>query len=256
MERSYDGQVIASEDLVNDTNKWVREKTRGMIDKVLESTPGSMTAILLNAISFDAEWETKYRKDDVSRKDFHNEDGSTCRVSMLKSTEDLYVEDRNVTGFIKQYKGAEYSFMALLPRKKGPEALRAAAAQLNLSDLYSKRTHGEVSVLLPEFESQYEVKLKDHLREKGIRAIFSQQGDFTPMSDHPLLVDEILHKAKIEVDRKGTRAAAVTMAMVIGCSMPMEPLEKKIVHLDRPFLYAVMHNETGLPVFVGAVRGM
>lgn len=49
---------VARGHFFNDTNKWVREMTRGMIDKILESAPGSMTAILLNAISFDAEWET------------------------------------------------------------------------------------------------------------------------------------------------------------------------------------------------------
>ena len=74
--------------------------------------------------------------------------------------------------------------------------------------------------------------------------------DFSNMSSADLKADSILHKAHIEVDRKGTKAAAVTsMVVVPGCA-PMER-EYEEVCLDRPFVYAIMNNKTGLPVFTG-----
>ena len=63
-----------------------------------------------------------------------------------------------------------------------------------------------------------------------------------------------IHKAHIELDRKGTKAAAVTAAMLTcGCALVFED-ETKYVTLDRPFVYAIMHNETGLPIFTGVVN--
>ena len=66
-------------------------------------------------------------------------------------------------------------------------------------------------------------------------------------------MDSIIHKARIEVDRQGTKAAAVTMgAIEVGCAFPLD--KPKVVELDRPFVYAIMDNKTGLPVFTGIVN--
>ena len=73
------------------------------------------------------------------------------------------------------------------------------------------------------------------------------------MSGEWLKMDQIVHKAKIEVNRKGTIAAAVTMGVMdLGGAPDFENI--RFVTLDRPFLYAVVHNETGLPVFAGMVN--
>ena len=67
-----------------------------------------------------------------------------------------------------------------------------------------------------------------------------------------MTVSGIKHKASIQVDRQGTVAAAVTWAEIeVGCAPIMEYYENKEVHLERPFIYAVMNTETGLPVLTG-----
>jgi len=86
-------------------------------------------------------------------------------------------------------------------------------------------------------------------KDMGVSTLFTPEADFSPMSSEWLKVDSIVHKAHIEVDRKGTKAAAVTMAFVVaGCAPSMD---LKSVVLDRPFVYAIMNTETKLPVFVG-----
>lgn len=66
-------------------------------------------------------------------------------------------------------------------------------------------------------------------------------------------MESIIHKAHFEVDRKGTKAAAVTMGVVCaGCAPMMEDF--KTICLDRPFVYAIVHNEMGLPVFAGIMN--
>jgi len=86
----------------------------------------------------------------------------------------------------------------------------------------------------------------------GINEIFSNLADFSPFSSARLKMDSIIHKARIEVDRNGTKAAAVTMDIVCAGCAPR--FDYKIVELNRPFVYAIIHTKTGLPVFTGIVN--
>ena len=102
---------------------------------------------------------------------------------------------------------------------------------------------------MPEFNGEFRTDLTELLKDMGINKIFSSEADFSPLSSEVLRADSIIHKARIEVDRRGTKAAAATaMFVVAGCAPMSNP---KVVRLDRPFIYAIMHNETGLTVFTG-----
>ena len=65
-------------------------------------------------------------------------------------------------------------------------------------------------------------------------------------------MEKLIHKAYIQVDRNGTKAAAVSG--FIACYGAPPKIDYKVVELDRPFLFAIVHNDTGLPVFVGTVN--
>ena len=114
-------------------------------------------------------------------------------------------------------------------------------------------SYKKVIVSMPEFSCDSKLDLKEYCKELGINTLFTDNADFSPASRAWLKVDAILHKAHVEVDRKGTKAAAVTMAGVV-CAGAAVMEETKIVRLDRPFIYAVMHKETKLPVFVGIMN--
>jgi serpin B len=75
------------------------------------------------------------------------------------------------------------------------------------------------------------------------------------MTEEWLKVESVAHKAVITVDRNGTEAAAVTHAVMLwGCPPDSFKKKRKMVRLNRPFLFAIMHNETELPVFVGILN--
>ena len=106
---------------------------------------------------------------------------------------------------------------------------------------------------MPEFKYSFSNELTDFCKRHGINELFTPAADFSPMCSAPLMADSILHKAYIELDRKGTKAAAVTgMVVVAGCAPMME--DYKEVILDRPFVYAIIHNKTGLPIFTGVTN--
>lgn len=249
----YRGRLFASKDIVKDVNAWVKENTKGMISEVADESMSQMLACLMNAIAFEADWAKKYDEDDIYEDDFTNADGSVSEVQMMDSTEHTYIENDFYTGFVKPYKGLEYSYMALLPKKKSPSFVKRSLKSIDFTKLLHESIDTKVYVTMPEFKYDFGKELTNLFQNMGVETLFSPQADFSPMSSEWLKMESIIHKAHIEVDRKGTKAAAVTMGIVCaGCAPIME--ESKTVCLNRPFVYAIVHNETGLPVFAGIMN--
>ena len=102
---------------LHDINAWVEENTDGKIENVLDEISEDAVLYLINALSFDAEWEKIYNETQVWKDIFTKENGTEQLVSMLHSDENTYLENESVTGFVKYYKGRKYAFVALLPKE-------------------------------------------------------------------------------------------------------------------------------------------
>ena len=251
MKEVFDSSLFTSSDLITDVNSWVKDNTRGYIDKIADDTMKDMVVCFLNAIAFESEWGKKYSEDDIYEDEFHNFDGTISEVEMLHSKEKRYVEDECFKGFIKSYKDEKYSFMALLPKRDSTAMLIRGLKQVDFPKLVKSLQYCDVHVIMPEFKCDSDFGLTEYFEEQGINTLFSQHADFSPMSSEWLEVSSVIHKAHIEVDRMGTKASAVSMAVVCaGCA----PLNIKSIYLDRPFVYAIIDNETSLPVFAGMLN--
>lgn len=247
----YNSKLFASGNIVDDVNKWVKEKTKGMIDKLADKSMENMLACLMNAICFEAEWQKQYKEDDIYEDEFHNADGTISEVEMLGSDEYEYINTNEFEGFVKPYKGDKYSFMALLPKKESANTIDSLLSSLDLSGIYEERASREVYVEMPEFRYDFSEDLTAYLESLGMARIFTPGADFSPMTDEWIQANGIIHKAHIEVDRKGTKAAAVTAVIEV---LGLPDFDKPFISLNRPFFYAIIHNETGLPVFAGIVN--
>lgn len=242
---------------LNDINQWCDEHTDGMIKKILDRIDPSALTYMMNALTFDAEWAVKYEKKDVIESyDFNSYSGSVSSVSALRSQEHVYLEDENAVGFIKNYKGNKFSFAALLPNE-GVDVYDYISS-LNAekwSELWSGKVGTSVNVILPEFKYEKEFDLTKIMESLGVTDMFSpDRADFSRLGTYDggnIYCGLFKQKTFIQVDRNGTKAAAVTIGSNKG--MAAEPLEPKAVYLDRPFVYAIVDNETGLPIFIGCV---
>ena len=252
LKAAYDGDAIISSNLMRDVNEWVNKKTNGMIRNILNKSIPDMLSGLINAIYFESKWKQRYESDDIyEESDFTNIDGSTSEVTMLSSEEHEYLENDFFTGFLRPYRNG-FSFMGLLPKKEGPGALEEAIKSSDMEKLYEGRTSDTVQVSFPEFSVEFGDDLTDICKKLGIKRLFTNDADFSPMSTENLKMKAIMHKAKIDVDRNGTKAAAATLDMVCaGCAMPFDV---KYVDLDRPFVYAIVNDELGIPVFTGIIN--
>lgn len=82
---------------------------------------------------------------------------------------------------------------------------------------------------------------------------FSRSADFSKMTGNKeLYISAIIHKTFIEVDEKGTEAAAATAVVMRMKSAP--PQICKEFKADHPFFYFIRENETGTILFSGRLN--
>ena len=258
----YDADIIMApfdETTLEDINAWVNENTHGMIPTLLDEIPSEAIMYLINAMAFEGEWQEQYEDTQIMEgREFNNADGGHSTVTMLSSEETRYMELGGGIGFQKDYKGGEYSFIGILP----PEDMSLteyvemlvgdyadSGADLAAS-VRNAKSDMPVYVTMPEFKADYGIEMKELLLNMGMEKPFGMEADFSKMfTDSSAYIGAVYHKTHIEVDRKGTKAAAVT-----AIEMDEAAAEGVYIYMNRPFLYGIVDNETGSPIFLGCVN--
>ena len=256
----YDAGIYAApfdDSTCKDINRWVSDHTKGMIPKILDKVPEDAIMYLVNALAFDGEWLSPYDANATTDGTFTRENGSTQTVPFMHSDEYAYLEGEKVTGFMKNYKDGSYAFAALLPDEgvSLAEALDSLDGE-SLTALLQNVSGEEVITAMPKFAVDYDAGLEEVLPALGVTDAFAADlADFTGIGTSDLgnlYISRVLHKTHMEVDELGTKAAAATVVeMTEGAAMEMEP--PKEVILDRPFLYMIVDQDSGLPLFLGAM---
>ena len=257
----YDAAVFEApfdDSTVRDVNRWIEDNTNGMIKKMLEKLDDDTVMLLINALAFEGEWAAKYEKSDVHDHIFTALDGEEQTVDMMFSDEYQYLEDENAVGFIKNYKGGNYAFAALLPDENiAIDEYVSSLTAARLTEIFDHQMGTSVSVGIPQFSYEYDISMNDILKSMGMESAFDSRANLTDIGISPdgeLYVGFVLHKTFIEVDTFGTKAAAATIVGVNTECAPMEP-EKEVI-LDRPFVYMIIDLDTNLPVFIGTMTSV
>lgn len=247
----FDGSTL------KDINNWVEENTDGMIPEILDQINPDAVMYLVNALAFEAKWQTVYTDNQVRDGKFTLEDGSTRRVELMYSQESRYLENEIASGFMKDYKGGNFAFVALLPREGMTmvEFVDALDGEM-LKQLLDSVEDTPVDTAIPGFEAEYSADMAEILKEMGMPLAFDpEKADFSGLGtsrEGNISISRVLHKTFIRVDADGTRAAAATVVEPTYGAAPTEQ-ERKTVVLDRPFLYMIVDTESGIPLFIGTL---
>ncbi len=247
-----------SQETVDQINSWVSSNTKGMIPKIINELDEDTVMILINAIAFEGKWKDQYKDTQVSDQPFYNDDNTVQKtVKMLSGRENTYVSIGGANGFVKPYAGDEIAFLGL--ETPGNMTVDEFLQTLTTDDFitgYQERSREyNVKTKMPEFKYDYSETLVDTLKSLGIRDAFNDmKSDFSGISEtQPLVISDVLHKTHIELDRNGTKAAAVT-AVIIDKSTAIFTPKEISVNLDHPFVYAIIDVDTGVPLFIGTVK--
>lgn len=261
----YNAEVYFSpfnETTVTDINNWVYNHTDGMIDKTLDEIAKDAIMFLINTVLFDGKWAGE--TGDYLKFDFQNLDESITKdVDMICGNGNEYYENKAAKGFMKRYnsESGNYAFFGILPDDF--EGFYNNNLMQNIYDLYNSQVSGSLSVSyrIPAFSYDYFTNIKDIMLSRGFSNIYDEfNADFTNMFDFDsenVYVSTAFQKARIEVSKEGTKAAAVT---VIGMNKATSAEPTKVtyyeVYLDQPFVYCIYDLDNQIPVFIGTIGNL
>lgn len=239
-----------------DINRWVKRRTDGQIPEILDEVPRDAVMYLINAVAFEAEWEEPYKTNQIHDAVFYGEDGTESTVSMMYSEEAVFLSGAGARGVKKPYLGG-YSFVALMPEEGTSFSEWLAGFDgAALRQILAEERALTVQTGIPKLESRTDLELSAVLSDMGMPLAFDEeQADFSGIGSctdgSNVFISRVIHGTQICVDEKGTKAGAAT---VVEMTKEMAALEEERVVLDRPFLYAVIEDESGLPVFIGTAE--
>ncbi|MHA7281066.1 serpin family protein [Arthrobacter sp. MDT2-2] len=227
---------------------WVSKETGGRIEKApIEVGPGT-TLSLLNAVYFAAAWDEPFDASGTSDQDFVLVDRRRVAVPMMHGTRTVrYVEGDGWNGIDLPY--GDGFFMRLILPAEGSPPRWTEQELLDMAFLLDTAEDVRVELSLPKWNHEFEQDLRKPLAAAGLDESFGPEADFRAIQPGSF-VDGAAQVANITVAEKGTIAAAVTQLTMAG-SAPMPP--DVSISFDRPFGYQLVHEETGLPVFLGTV---
>lgn len=244
----------------NEINAYVKENTDGMIQEILDRIPEEAVMYLVNALAFDAKWQSVYDEFQVREGIFTNALGQEQQVEMMRSEESEYLEDESAVGVIKNFADGKYAFAALVP-KEGID-LDTYLQTLNGEKLIQILTNPQnitTYTSIPRFEADYSAELSQVLSELGMPDAFDERANFTKMGEYDgkyLCIGRVLHKTAIRIDAQGARAGAATVVEMVAEGCVEAPEDTRTVELNKPFVYMLIDRENHLPFFIGTMTDM
>jgi serpin B len=238
-------------------NRWVSVQTSGKIAELF--SPGMLPAatrlVLTNAIYFHADWDLPFDPDKTAPRDFHvnGQAAAAPRKTMRQSGSFAFGHGENFDALEMPYHGGSMSMLILLPRAAdGVSALESRLSAKLLRQIESGMQKQFVEIEIPKFSFSSQAKLPDVLEAMGARLAFQPgQADFSGMDGkRDLFLSNVVHKAYVAVDEKGTEAAAATGGIMMPTAVP---LPAAVFRADHPFVFIIRDVYSGAIVFMGRV---
>lgn len=258
-EKYYSSEVFpadfSKQSTVNQVNSWVSDKTHGKIKSILEAPNKAMVMALINALYFNGKWAFEF-DGKIKKEDFTTLKGGKSKVDMMTAKVKNYCEYDGFSMVRLPYGNGAFNLDVILPPKD--EDFGEAVARFNAETLdhLSYPYTADVNLKLPKFTFEYETELNDVLKSLGMGLAFSDMADFSSMAEKSLKISLVKQKTFIDVNEKGTEAAAVTIVgMVATSAFPPPTLKKVDFFVDRPFLFLIREQSTGAILFMGQKVG-
>lgn len=275
-------------------NQWISERTEEKIkDVVPKGLITAMTRMVLaNAIYFKGSWASPFDAALTMPEPFASRDRTSLTAPMMSqqgikssrygafradgspfatpvtveegSEEQAGYPDSSGFQMVElPYNGDRITMLVLLPRRAdGLDKLSSLLSSERLRQWDKSLAQREFRIKLPRFKLETEYSLKDPLMRLGmVRAFDGRPGvaNFSGLCDsrdpdHQLFISAVLHKAFVEVNEKGTEAAAATVVMMEATGAPLRrPFVPSFI-ADHPFLFLIRDKQSGAILFIGKVE--
>ncbi|MCC5936993.1 MAG: serpin family protein [Lunatimonas sp.] len=239
-------------------NHWIESKTNGIIKDMLDYVPADAVMYLVNAIYFKGDWKYQFPTSNTVKEPFQIASGQQVEVDMMsleKGADIRFSQQGGVTYLEIPYSTGQYSMGVLVSEDFELEEL---ASNLTLEQLSTYRANAmtrEIQLSFPKFKMrQKQDELKEALIQLGLETpFFSHPENFSELFEQVtggMELSRIMHDAFIEVDEKGTEAAAATIVEVVLTSAPSGPMTYRV---EKPFLFFIQEAHSGAILFMGKI---
>ena len=240
---------------VDIVNGWIAEKTNDKITNMLDRLDPDLAMLLINAVYFNGKWRYQFDKKATKNEPFYSEPSNPKTVPMMHLNENLKViKNNNLTIAEIPYGQGNYTMIVVLPDEN--VTLSEVAKVLTPSNWQEWMTRlvnngHKVELSMPRFKYKYNRNLNEDLKNLGMEIAFSDNADFSKISDQSLMISRVLHQTFIETNEEGTEAAAATVVEMISGSA--YPSSIDTITLDHPFIFFIRESTTGTIIFMGRV---
>lgn len=238
---------------LNAINDWTKLKTRGVLGRAADRLGPNASAAVVNSIYFKGEWSEKFSEESTRPSEFYLTPHEIVQVAMMHHKGPyMSYESKEFEAVRLSYGTGRVGMYVFLPHRD--TSLSTFCRELDAATLdkwiQGFRKHRKFVVSMPRFKVESSELLDDDLQSLGMKAAFnSEQADFSRMSREEVWITQVMHKAVVDVDEEGTIAYAVTIALWRYRSASYSPG----IRIDRPFLFLIRDDKTGLILFMGAV---
>lgn len=248
---------FASSASVKHINQWCNKQTNGMIPSIISQLDANAVSCIMNAIYFKGTWTDKFDKKNTKFESFQGYTRDIKKAQMMhRQAKYQYADGAGYSAVRIPYGNRSYEMVVLLPNQGSSinEMMKKVDVK-SLAELRDKMDECMVDLKLPRFSTELSLPLNGIISKLGAPSMFGGNANFSNFANGSLSISQMLQKAKIEVSEEGTKAAAVTAAiMTMSLQHPDEP-RRVDFHADRPFVYMITEANTGAILFMGQFTG-
>ncbi len=258
--KTHYSSIVENVDFVTDDgidriNNWVKQKTEDKIQDILApgSTDELTRMVITNAVYFKGKWSSEFNPKNTSEKQFWTDKDSSTMISMMKQPVGIYnyAKTENLQALEINYLGGDISMVVLLPKDRdGIQSLEQSMDKKKFDAVKDGMARQPLTVQIPKFEFETEYNLISPLQSLGLHEAFDRNSaNFQGITDEQVYLDKAAHKAFVNVNEKGTEAAAITALVARATSGPPEPVAEFVA--DHPFMFVIQEKKTGEILFIG-----
>jgi serpin B len=244
-------------------NKWVLDRTNGKIKDLLPkgSITAATTLTLVNALYLKADWQHPFKKESTQKESFFLATGQAVSTDLMHQQDYFKIYNSPTFDAIElpyvmgSNSEVELALRVYLPQKA--DGLAKLEQHLinegEIAHLPQQWDLRKVALTLPKFKIEVSAELAKALEALGMKAPFiAGQADFSGIDGtRELVISDVIQKTFIEVDEKGTEAAAAT-AVVLARMALARPDEIAVdFRADHPFLFTLVDKKSGTILFLG-----
>jgi serpin B len=235
-------------------NSWTRHNTHGKIAKLFDQLDPSTVLVLANAVYFKAAWQAPFDPSQTAPGPFTLGPGHRVTTPFLNAEHGAFPA---ATGDGYQavqlpYSGGRFAALAIMPTNGTLADFVRTFDVGQLGEITSSLRDQQVQLALPKFTTTSTLSLHEALATLGMPIAFTDDADFSRLTDQPVKIDQVVQRVYLSVAEKGTEAAAATGVGIVAGAAPAPPALR--LRFDHPFLFVIRDVQSGAVLFVAKIQ--